>query len=75
MSDTVTGQKDQRIEITIVSYGVFDGESLPRELTLQRKLRTIAEDGGRFEIKKFEFLQDEIDLSCPLKRDDNEDEG
>lgn len=71
--DTVTEQKDQRIEITIISHGTFEGESLPRELSLQRKLRTVAEDCGRFEIKKFEFLQDEIDLSCPYKQD-GEDE-
>ncbi len=71
--DTMTKQKDQRIEITIISHGVFDSESLPRELSLQRKLRTVAEDGGRFKIKKFEFLQDEIDLSCPLRRE-GEDE-
>ncbi len=65
--------KDQRIEITIISHGPFDGESLPRELSLQRKLRTTAEAGGRFQIKKFEFIQDEFEKGCPIKRDVDED--
>ncbi len=72
MSDTSVKEKDQKIEITIITFGTFDSESLPRELTLQRKLRTIAEDGGRFKIKKFEFLQDEIDLSCPYKPEEED---
>ncbi len=67
MGDTSVKEKDQKIEVTIIAFGSFDGESLPRELSLQRKLRNVAEDGGRFQIKKFEFLQDEIDLSCPYK--------
>ncbi len=72
MSDTSIKEKDQKIEVTIIAFGTFDSESLPRELTLQRKLRTTVEDGGRFKIKKFEFLQDEIDLSCPYKPNDED---
>ncbi len=73
MNGTSAKEKDQRVEITIISHGTFEGGSLPRELSLQRKLRTVAEDGGRFQIKKFEFLQDEFDPNCPLKRDINGD--
>ncbi len=59
--EKVTKEKEQEIQIFMKLVGKFTGERLPKDLLLQRKIRTVVEDECGFEIIKFKFDQDGID--------------
>jgi hypothetical protein len=74
MDNQTTKKKEQVIEVRMVLFGgEFEGDDLPLETVLRRKLHNIAKDGNRFRVKNFEFKQDELDESCPFKQDNDED--
>jgi hypothetical protein len=71
MGDTTDKKPDYMIKISFTLFGNLNGEDFPKELALQRRIRNIAEDTGRFKIKGFKFWQDDLEV-CVIEDDDED---
>ncbi len=67
-------EKDYMINISFTLFGKFQGEKLPRNLLIQRKIMDAAEDDGKFVVEHFKFMQDKLENMCPYKQNNDEDE-